>query len=104
MFVSIAFDSGGVTGGPISAALLLPAMVALSDSPAEGFGFLAIMSMMAVFVLQIIGVIYQIKIYGIKKNKYKVALRIAYGADRYSNMEQLEARHKKLMEAKNEKK
>ena len=104
MFVSIAFDSGGVTGGPIGAALLLPAMVALSDSPAEGFGFLAIMSMMAVLVLQIIGVIYQIKIYGIKKNKYKVALRIAYGADRYSNMEQLEARHKKLMEAKNEKK
>ena len=62
--------------------------------------FIAMVGMMPVLVLQIMGVVYNIKIYGIKKNKYKVALRIAYGADKYSNMDRLEARHKKLMELK----
>ena len=100
LFVSIAFDSGSVVSGPMTAALLMPAMVAMSESAAEGFGFIALVGMMPVLVLQILGVIYNIKIYGIKKNKYKVALRIAYGADKYSNMEKLEARHKKLMELK----
>lgn len=78
----------------------MPAMVAMSESAAEGFGFIALVGMMPILVLQILGIIYNIKIYGIKKNKYKVALRIAYGADKYSNMERLEARHKKLMELK----
>ena len=100
LFVSIAFDSGSVASGPMTAALLMPAMVAMSESAAEGFGFIAMVGMMPILVLQILGVIYNIKIYGIKKNKYKVALRIAYGADKYSNMEKLEARHKKLMELK----
>ncbi len=106
LFVSIAFDSGSVASGPISTAFLMPAMVAMSESAAEGFGFIALVGMMPVLVLEIIGVIYNIKMYGIKKNRYKVALRIAYGADKYSNMERLEARHKKLMElkAKNEEK
>ena len=72
----------------------------MSESAAEGFGFIAMVGMMPVLVLQILGVVYNIKIYGIKKSKYKVALRIAYGADKYSNMDRLEARHKKLMELK----
>lgn len=98
LFVSIAFDSGSVASGPMTTALLMPAMVAMSESAAEGFGFIAMVGMMPVLVLQIMGVVYNIKIYGIKKSKYKVALRIAYGADKYSNMDRLEARHKKLME------
>lgn len=98
LFVSIAFDSGSVASGPMATALLMPAMVAMSESSAEGFGFIAFVSMMPVLVLEILGVIYNIKIYGIKKNKYKVAVRVAYGADKYSNMDKLEARHKQLME------
>ncbi len=100
LFVSIAFDSGSVASGPMATALLMPAMVAMSSTPAEGFGFIAFVSMMPVLVLEVLGVIYNIKIYGIKKNKYKIAVRVAYGADKYSNMDKLEARHKQLMELK----
>lgn len=100
LFVSIAFDSGSVASGPMATALLMPAMVAMSSTSAEGFGFIAFVSMMPVIVLETLGVIYNIKIYGIKKNKYKVAVRVAYGADKYSNMDKLEARHKQLMELK----
>lgn len=100
LFVSIAFDSGSVASGPMATALLMPAMVAMSETASEGFGFIALVSMMPVIVLESLGVIYNIKMYGIKKNKYKVAVRIAYGADKYSNMDKLEARHKQLMELK----
>lgn len=100
LFVSIAFDSGSVASGPMATALLMPAMVAMSSTSAEGFGFIAFVSMMPVIVLEALGVIYNIKIYGVKKNKYKLAVRVAYGADKYSNMDKLEARHKQLMELK----
>lgn len=98
LFVSIAFDSGSVASGPMATALLMPAMVAMSGTAAEGFGFIAFVSMMPVLVIEILGVVYNIKIYGNKKVQYKKALRIAYGIDKYSNMEKLEIRHKKLME------
>lgn len=100
LFVSIAFDSGGVASGPMCTALLMPAMVAMSSSSVEGFGFIAMVGMMPVIVLELLGVIYNIQTIRAKKSRYKVALRIAYGADKYSNMEKLEARHKQLQQIK----
>jgi hypothetical protein len=100
IFVSIAFDSGGVASGPISTALLMPAMVALSSTGADGFGFIAMVGMMPILVMEFMGVLYNIKLARIKKQSYKVALRIAYGAGKYSNMDNLEARYRQLKEAK----
>lgn len=102
LFTSISFDSGGVASGPMSSAILMPAMVAMSSSAAEGFGFIAIMAMVPVLVLETIGVIYNVKVYKAKKDRFKLAARIAYGADKYSNMDKLEARHSKLKEQSNE--
>lgn len=97
LFIAIAFDSGGVASGPMSTAFLMPAMVAMSESAAEGFGFIAIVGMIPVLVLETLGVVYQVKIYGTKRRRKKVAYRIAYGERAYSNMEKLELRHKYLM-------
>ncbi len=97
LFVSIAFDSGGVASGPISTAILLPAIRALAGSTAEGFGFIGILAVTPIIVVEFIGVIYNIKILGLKKNRQKVALRISYGAEKYSNMEKLEKRYKQIL-------
>lgn len=104
MFVAIAFDAGGVAGGPIGTALLMPSMIALSGTANGGFGFIALASMMPVLMLEIIGVYYNIKVKGISKNARKILARISYGADKYSNMTKLEARYKEIRsKAKNEK-
>ena len=104
MFVAIAFDGGGVAGGPIGTALLMPSMIALSGTANGGFGFIALASMMPVLMLEIIGVCYNIKVKGISKNARKIFARISYGADKYSNMTKLEARYKEIRsKAKNEK-
>lgn len=99
MFVSIAFDSGGVAGGPITTALILPAMVAMSSS-GDGFGFIALASMFPILVLEVIGVAYNIQTKRIERERQKISVRVAYAAERYSNMDRLEARYKEIKEAK----
>lgn len=92
-FVSIAFDSGGVASGPMSAAFILPLMLGFASSKGgavEGFGLIAIVGMMPILVIEIIGVVYKIKLYDISAKEYKKNLRIAYGMDMYSNIDSLE--------------
>jgi len=99
LFVSIAFDSGGVAGGPITTALILPAMVAMS-STGDGFGFVALASMFPILVLEVIGVAYNMQTKRIERGRKKIYMRVAYAAERYSNMDRLEARYKEIKEAK----
>lgn len=98
-FVAISFDSGGVASGPMTAAFVLPLMLgvasALGDASA-GFGLIAIVGMMPIIVIEALGVIYKVKIMAKDKAKYRVALRIAYGANAYSNMDKLEEKYNKL--------
>ncbi|MBQ3158526.1 MAG: DUF1538 domain-containing protein [Clostridia bacterium] len=109
-FVAIAFDSGGVASGPMSAAFILPLMLGFASSKGgavEGFGLIAIVGMMPILVLEIIGVIYKIKLLDISAKEYKKNLRIAYGMDMYSNIESLEEaylRRKELREIEEENK
>lgn len=95
-FVSIAFDSGGVASGPMSAAFILPLMLgfaANNGGSQEGFGLIAIVGMMPILVIEILGVIYKLKIHRISAKEYKKNLRIAYGMDVYSNIDSLEEAH-----------
>ncbi|MGM9900089.1 MAG: DUF1538 domain-containing protein, partial [Bacilli bacterium] len=71
MFSSIAFDSGGVASGPMTATFLLPlatgACQALyygesSKMLANGFGIVALVAMTPLIVIQLLGLIYQIKL------------------------------------------
>ena len=71
MFSSIAFDSGGVASGPMTATFLLPLAtgacqaVYYSESSkmlANGFGIVALVAMTPLIVIQLLGLIYQIKL------------------------------------------
>ena len=66
IFTSIAFDSGGVASGPMTATFLLPfavgACAALGGNLVEdAFGVVAMVAMTPLITIQILGLIYQIK-------------------------------------------
>lgn len=67
IFTSIAFDSGGVASGPMTATFLLP--LALGATAASGgnmlkdaFGIVALTAMMPLIILQLLGLIYKLKL------------------------------------------
>jgi hypothetical protein len=67
IFTSIAFDSGGVASGPMTATFLLP--LALGATAASGgdmlkdaFGIVALATMMPPIVLQLLGILYKLKL------------------------------------------
>lgn len=71
MFTAIAFDSGGVASGPMTATFLLPlatgACAAIYSGSSEkilqnGFGVVALVAMTPLIVIQILGLVYRIKI------------------------------------------
>ena len=66
IFTSIAFDSGGVASGPMTATFLLPltmgACEALGrDILTDAFGIVAMVAMAPLITIQILGLIYRIK-------------------------------------------
>jgi len=104
-FVAIAFDSGGVASGPMCAAFILPMMIGFagaSGNATSGFGLIATVGLMPILVLELLGVIYQIKLKAHDAREYKKALRISYGLDMFSNIEKLEEEYNKRQLAKKE--
>lgn len=102
-FVAIAFDSGGVASGPMSAAFILPLMIGFASQNGgnvEGFGLIAIVGMMPIFVLEVLGIVYKIKVNANSSRQYKKALRISYGLDMYSNIESLEEAYNRRRQLK----
>ena len=65
VFTSIAFDSGGVASGPMTATFLLPlAMGACVDEAnivTDAFGVVAMVAMTPLIAIQILGLVYKIK-------------------------------------------
>jgi len=76
MFTAIAFDSGGVASGPMTATFLLPlatgaCAVIYSDSQKilqNGFGVVALVAMTPLIVIQLLGLVYRIKIVKAKRH------------------------------------
>lgn len=102
IFTSIAFDSGGVASGPISSALLLPIMIGLGGAHGNklsGFGLLGIVNMMPIIVLQLIGSFYFIKLKAIERKEFRIALRVAYGEDQYSEITKMEEEYEMYIES-----
>ncbi len=67
VFTAIAFDSGGVASGPMTATFLLPlSMGAVSatggDMMTDAFGIVAMVAMTPLITIQIMGLIYKIKL------------------------------------------
>ncbi len=67
IFTAIAFDSGGVAAGTMTAAFLLPFAVGICDAVGgnimtDAFGIVAMVAMMPLITIQMIGILYQWKL------------------------------------------
>lgn len=69
IFTAIAFDSGGVTSGPMTATFVLPLMIGVceasgrisADIMKDAFGLVAMVAMMPLIAVQTMGLIYKMK-------------------------------------------
>ena len=72
LFVGLAFDSGGVTGGALTSAFLTPLTLGIAQSVAQlsnttmsvltnGFGIISFISVTPIIAIQLLGVIYDVK-------------------------------------------
>ena len=69
VFTAIAFDSGGVTSGPMTATFVLPFIIGICESSGrtnidimkDAFGLVAMVAMMPLIIVQGMGLIYRIK-------------------------------------------
>ena len=66
MFVGIAFDSGGVASGPMTTTFLLPLSIGVCEAVGgniltDAFGVVALVALTPLVAVQIMGVIYRIK-------------------------------------------
>ena len=74
MFTAIAFDSGGVASGAMTASFLMPLALGVCSSvggnvATEGFGVVAMVAMTPLITIQILGLVYRIKMSKVKKKK-----------------------------------
>jgi hypothetical protein len=73
LFTAIAFDSGSVASGPLTATFLLPFAVGATQAIGgnvltDAFGIVAMVAMTPLITIQILGVVYRIKSARISKN------------------------------------
>ena len=66
IFTSIAFDSGGVASGPMTATFLLSFAMGACDATGgnvltDAFGIVAMVAMTPLIIIQLIGLLYRIK-------------------------------------------
>lgn len=103
IFTSLAFDSGGVASGPMTSAFLLPIMIGLASgtsNPLDGFGLIGIVSMSPIIVLQILGLVYRVELAIKTKKEHRMALKLTYSAEMYSNIQDLENEYNEMLKEK----
>lgn len=93
IFTAIAFDSGGVASGPMTATFLLPfAMGACEASGGniitDAFGIVAMVAMTPLITIQIMGLIFKVK--ENERHKNAVYQEVHTPLDRYGDMEIIE--------------
>ena len=67
MFVGIAFDSGGVASGPMTAAFILSFVQGAASAMdgnnlvSESFGIIALVAMTPIIAVQVLGLVYKLR-------------------------------------------
>ncbi len=80
MFTAIAFDSGGVASGPMTATFLLPLAMGACEAVQgnmlqDAFGIVAMVAMTPLVMIQLIGLIYRIKTAGLRQRPSQPPLK-----------------------------
>ncbi|MCI8610138.1 MAG: DUF1538 domain-containing protein [Firmicutes bacterium] len=93
IFTSIAFDSGGVASGPMTATFLLPfamgaceAIGGLERIVTDAFGVVAMVAMMPLIIIQILGVVYRFR----SRREEEIRQRIQARIDVYTDEDIIE--------------
>lgn len=76
LFTGIAFDSGGVASGPITSTFVLSFTIGASQAAGgstDSFGVIALVAMTPLIAIQILGIIYSMKLRQIQKSKELMA-------------------------------
>ncbi len=76
IFTAIAFDSGGVTSGPMTATFILPFAMGACNSVggnmlADAFGIVAMVAMTPLITIQAVGIIYKIKVRHTEEDEFE---------------------------------
>ena len=79
VFTSVAFDSGGVASGPMTATFLLPFAIGASNSlggniMSDAFGVVAMVAMTPLVTIQLMGLFYAIKLKKSKPTPYALPM------------------------------
>ena len=79
LFTAIAFDSGGVASGPMTATFLLPFAMGACEAVGgniitDAFGIVAMVAMTPLITIQIMGFVYQLKNKNVEENMLAVEL------------------------------
>ena len=74
IFTAVAFDSGGVASGPMTATFLLPLAMGACDALGgnmltDAFGIVAMVAMTPLIIIQLIGLLYKLKTGGLRRKK-----------------------------------
>ena len=74
LFTAIAFDSGGVASGAMTASFLMPLALGLCEAvggnvATEGFGVVAMVAMTPLIAIQILGLVFKIKMARVKSKE-----------------------------------
>ena len=93
IFTAIAFDSGGVASGPMTATFLLPFAMGACEALGgniitDAFGIVAMVAMTPLITIQIMGVVFKLK--ERKLHQAVAAENIAPTLDAYDDMEIIE--------------
>ena len=79
IFVGIAFDSGGVASGPMTSTFLLPLSIGTCEAldgnlMMDAFGVVALVALTPLIAIQLMGMIYQIKVKKMQKTNSRPAV------------------------------
>lgn len=79
IFVGIAFDSGGVASGPMTSTFLLPLSIGTCEAldgnlMTDAFGVVALVALTPLIAIQLMGLIYQIKVQKMQKTDSRPAV------------------------------
>ena len=79
IFVGIAFDSGGVASGPMTSTFLLPLSIGTCEAldgnlMTDAFGVVALVALTPLIAIQLMGLIYQIKVQKMQKTDTRPAV------------------------------
>lgn len=93
LFTAIAFDSGGVATGTLTVAFIFPIISGVAGGGLDGYGSIAILTMVPILVMEVLGLVYVVQVQVDKRVARKILVSLSKTEDKFSNIKKLKAKH-----------